>query len=206
MPFLNLLFQIDTKVFIGINQKFTHDFLDFFFPYFTNWHKTLEFKWILFFCLSFWIFYHKKKALCTLGGLLLTLGLSDALSSHLLKPLFARSRPSQPVYQEALQTQMRLPYPPRNASFPSSHAVNSSAVATFLGLAYPPLTWPMVALSFLVGYSRIYVGVHFPTDILAGWILGPLLGVFVFFGLKRFPCAPYSACLTFCRRIYRKKE
>ena len=181
MYFSNLFLQIDSKIFIEINQKFTNTFFDIFFPYITNCHKSLEFKLLLPILILLWIFFHKKKALLVLAGLLLTLGLSDLFSSQFLKPLFARPRPSHSPYKEALKTQLRLPFSPQNASFPSSHAFNTSAVSTFLSFIYPPITWVALALSLLIGYSRIYVGVHFPADVLAGLLLGSLMGGLIFF-------------------------
>lgn len=59
-------------------------------------------------------------------------------------------------------------------SFPSNHAINMAAVATWLGWHYRVLIAPMAALAILVGVSRIYVGVHYPGDVLFGWIWGIL--------------------------------
>ena len=185
---MDILLALDKKIFIFLNQKLTHGFLDVFFPYITGFHKTWEFKilFILFFAL--WFYLHRKRAFFFLGGLLLTVGLSDLVSSHFLKPFWGRTRPSQSPYKEELQTRVRLPFSPGNASFPSSHAVNISSTVTFLVLMYPStlLAAGTYTLCFLVGYSRIYVGVHFPGDVLAGFLLGPLLGWLVWWILFRF--------------------
>ena len=61
---------------------------------------------------------------------------------------------------------------PTTYSFPSGHATVSFACATILALAVPRLRVPLFALAALIAFSRVYVGVHFPLDVLAGAVLG----------------------------------
>ncbi len=61
---------------------------------------------------------------------------------------------------------------PSTSSFPSGHATVSFACATVLALAVPRLRTPLFALAALIAYSRVYVGVHYPADVLAGAALG----------------------------------
>jgi undecaprenyl-diphosphatase len=61
---------------------------------------------------------------------------------------------------------------PHSASFPSGHAATSFACATVLGVLVPPLCAPALLLAAAVAYSRLYVGVHYPLDVLAGALLG----------------------------------
>ena len=68
---------------------------------------------------------------------------------------------------------------PATSSFPSGHATVAFACATMLALAVPRLRWPLVALAALIAFSRVYVGVHYPLDVLAGAALGVLIGVAV---------------------------
>jgi membrane-associated phospholipid phosphatase len=61
-------------------------------------------------------------------------------------------------------------------SFPSNHAANTAAVAAFLQVLYPKsgwVSWPIVAV---IGFARVYVGAHYVTDVLGGWMVGGLLG------------------------------
>ena len=66
---------------------------------------------------------------------------------------------------------------PSTFSFPSGHATVSFACATTLALAVPRLTWPLFALATLISFSRVYVGVHYPFDVLAGAALGVAIAI-----------------------------
>ena len=68
---------------------------------------------------------------------------------------------------------------PATHSFPSGHATVAFACATVLALAVPRLRWPFYALAALIAGSRVYVGVHYPFDVVAGAILGILIGLLV---------------------------
>ena len=57
-------------------------------------------------------------------------------------------------------------------SFPSNHAANSTLLATVFSFFYPQLKWILVTFAGIAAYSRVYIGVHYPLDILAGIILG----------------------------------
>ncbi|MGH3071337.1 MAG: phosphatase PAP2 family protein [Gaiellaceae bacterium] len=84
-----------------------------------------------------------------------------------LKNAVERDRPplSRPVPEPLLES-------PSTFSFPSGHATVSFACATVLALAVPRLRWPLYALAALIAFSRVYVGVHYPFDVLAGAVLG----------------------------------
>ena len=105
---------------------------------------------------------------------------SDQLASHVCKPLFQRLRP---CYNIDFQDLIHLPKGMAGGKygFVSSHAANTFAVAAFLTPAlqnYRP--WPAIALylwACISSYSRIYIGYHYPGDIIAGAILGILVGM-----------------------------
>lgn len=65
-------------------------------------------------------------------------------------------------------------------SFPSGHAASSFVAATFLSLHYPKYRIPLFVLAFLIAVSRVYVGVHYPTDVIAGACLGIAVGYFFY--------------------------
>ena len=106
-------------------------------------------------------------ALAVLAAILVATLLGD----DLLKPLVGRLRP--PRDHLGLTAIVTLPLGP---SFPSGHATQSFAVATCLGLLAPRLRTGALALATLIALSRVYLGVHFPSDVLAGALLGALVG------------------------------
>jgi len=91
--------------------------------------------------------------------------------SGLLKEQIGRDRP--PLRDPEPATLVALP---DTSSFPSGHATVGFACATALALSVPRLRWPVFALAALIGFSRVYVGVHYPLDVLAGALLGVALG------------------------------
>jgi undecaprenyl-diphosphatase len=97
---------------------------------------------------------------------------ADAIGNHVFKQVCLRTRPCI-----ALEGVRLLVGCPNSPSFPSNHAVNASTLATLVGLYRPRLWLPAAALAVLVGYSRIYVGAHYPLDVLAGGVLGVVVAV-----------------------------
>jgi undecaprenyl-diphosphatase len=92
--------------------------------------------------------------------------------SGALKVWIKRDRPplSHPVPEPLLES-------PSTYSFPSGHATVSFACATLLALAVPRLRIPLFALAALISFSRVYVGVHYPFDVLAGAVLGVAIAI-----------------------------
>jgi undecaprenyl-diphosphatase len=97
---------------------------------------------------------------------------ADAIGTHIFKYSFLRARPCIAL------TDVRLLVGCTNLpSLPSNHAVNASVLATLTTLYIPRLWLPATALAILVGYSRVYVGVHYPLDVLAGSVLGIIVAL-----------------------------
>ena len=92
--------------------------------------------------------------------------IAESLSGG-LKEWIERDRPA--VADPDPETLVELP---ATYSFPSGHATVSFACATVLALAVPRLAWPLFILAGLISFSRVYVGVHYPFDVLAGAVLG----------------------------------
>jgi len=111
-------------------------------------------------------------------GVLLAAGIGGLLANTALKQLLARERPSVVPHLVEVQTQ----------SFPSGHAMMAATVYLTLGVLLAQLVArrPLksyfiaaaVALTLLVGISRVYLGVHYPTDVLAGWTAGAVWAIF----------------------------
>ncbi|HEY9071826.1 MAG TPA: phosphatase PAP2 family protein [Candidatus Ozemobacteraceae bacterium] len=103
--------------------------------------------------------------------LLVAIGASDQLSSAVVKKAVGRKRPC------CMEADARLLVPCKGSrSFPSSHAANTAAAAAVIWLETGTAAGIVLTLlSLAVGYSRIYIGVHYPFDVLTGWLLGILV-------------------------------
>jgi undecaprenyl-diphosphatase len=98
----------------------------------------------------------------------------------LLKETIDRPRPAHahPGIDTAVGT-------PGSPSFPSGHTATAFAAAAVVGAFYPRLRWPLYALAALVGVSRIYLGVHFALDVIAGALLGLSIGLGIAWAAKK---------------------
>ncbi len=171
---LQNLGRLDQELFLLLNGKHNA-----FFDFVMYWASN-QFIWIPFYLwLAVYLFRRLGKTVyyyyfCI--ALLITA--SDQLSSHLIKNWARRPRPSH-VPGISNMIHLSKAGPGGLYGFVSSHASNSFALAIFLVLTLPPaynwLKHLMVGWAFLVAYSRIYNGVHYPGDVLGGILLGSLL-------------------------------
>lgn len=110
----------------------------------------------------------RRSGILIIAGAFLSFLLSEALSSDVLKPLLDRPRPCE-VHQ---WVRLLSSFCPKSPSFTSTHAANSFAVTTYLSFHFPRARVPLLLVASLVGFSRIYMGVHWPSDVVAGAALG----------------------------------
>lgn len=132
-----------------------------------------------------WRYRNWKKVLLVLLGFVIAVGLSDFIASGVFKPLVERLRPTREPALDPLHLV-------RNCiggkyGFCSSHAANTAAVATLFSLLYRNkiATAVLVLWVALNCYSRMYLGAHYPTDIMVGLLIGTLLAALVYRGLRR---------------------
>lgn len=161
---IDALSQIDTWLLLRLNAGAANQLFDWLMPLVTELRNWAPF--IVGGLLAIAIFGGGKGRTTVLLAVIL-LTLTDQLSSTVIKNLVERARPCHDV--EGVRVLYRCG---KTFSFPSSHAVSSMAAAIYFGLLYRRLLWSLVAVSVLVSYSRIYLGIHFPFDILGGWLLG----------------------------------
>lgn len=159
---LEELLAFDTTLFLMLNNGFHHPVLDVLMRFITE-KSTWYFPAGLLLIWLIWKGGREGRIVALL--LILAVVLSDQLTSGLMKPFFERARPCKVLEGFRLLDHCGSLY-----GFPSSHAANSMAVTTLLALYWR--RWSIIAIAVLIGYSRIYVGVHFPGDVLVGWATG----------------------------------
>lgn len=125
------------------------------------------FLWILIAFLLLLFRQHRR------GGVLLLIGLlcGVLIGNLLLKNLFMRPRPCW--LDNSVQLLIAMPH---DYSFPSCHTLSSAIAATLLFMEERWIGWIAIPLALLIAFSRLYLYVHFPTDVLAGLVGGVAIG------------------------------
>ena len=172
---LEFLNQIDLWLFNLINRTLTCQILDYAMITVTD----KRFGWLLFsVVLGVLLVEKRRRGLVSFFLAIITIICADQLSSSLLKPLLAIPRPPYSLSGVHL-----LVTTTNSGSFPSSHAAVQFGFATLVQLRHKGLGWVMFPIASVVSYSRVYVGVHYPSDILGGAAVGvvcagAILGLF----------------------------
>ncbi len=173
---LHTILEWDTWLFLKINTVFTHPLLDKIFPL---WRDSELWVPFYLFLIVLAIVNFGKKAGSWILFAIINVALTDQASSSLIKNWFARIRPCN---EELLIGKMRLllEHCSGGFSFTSSHATNHFGFAMFVFLTTKPIfgkwgKWLFVWAA-TISYGQVYVGVHYPIDILFGALLGSGIG------------------------------
>lgn len=127
---------------------------------------------------GYWLWRNRRE--CLIGSVMLVgvIGATDALGTQ-IKNFVQRLRPclTLPEVQKLLGCGGAF-------SFPSNHAANTAAAAAFFHILYPRSGWISWPLVLAIGLSRVYIGAHYLTDVLGGWVVGGLIGAGVAWFLR----------------------
>lgn len=166
---IDRLEQWDKSLFRLLNGAH-NDLFDFIMPWISN-----KYVWIpLYAILLYWLIRHAKLPVWqTLASIVILIIISDQVASGILKPWIERLRP---CYDPELTDSVHLLKGCGGSyGFASSHASNSFAVAIFCWLMlkqHLKYIWLLIPWAILIAYSRIYLGVHFPGDVIVGALIG----------------------------------
>ena len=149
------------------------------------WLLSSGLTWVPLYLALFYIVMRNNETMSQIGLVvvmaILCIFFSDGLVDGIIKPLVARWRPSNdPVIKYTIEVvnNMRL----KDFSFCSAHAANTMSLAVFFSLLIRSrlMTFTLVFWSLLNCWTRLYLGVHYPSDILCGLVLGVVVGILVY--------------------------
>lgn len=162
---MNTLIKIDHALFHFINDTIANPILNWIMPIVTN-ENNIAIPLVLFW-LWLLLFQGKRGKIAAIL-LLLTVALTDVIAAQIIKPWIGRIRPSHAM----LDNINLLVSKGGKYGFVSNHAANTMAAATVIGYFYNKWKSVVITISIIVGFSRVYVGVHYPFDVLGGWFFG----------------------------------
>lgn len=181
---IDWLNTIDTQVFLALNGLHA--------PYFDAFMKLFTGKWIwvpMYAAVLFAVVrnYRWRQTLAVLVCVALAITIADQVCATLIRPEVCRLRPSNPENPLSEMVHIVGGYRGGSYGFPSCHAANSFALASFLTLLFAnrKLSLFIFAWAVLNSYSRVYLGVHYPGDLLVGAIIGTAAGLAMAFAARR---------------------
>jgi undecaprenyl-diphosphatase len=183
---IDVILEWDRELFHFLNTTLATPVGDALWPAITHYDRFLPVRVVL---LLVWIMLVVKGGRRgRMAALLLVpvIVVSDQLNSHLIKELIGRPRPCHLINGVRIMgdIHMLVDCGP-GFSFTSSHAVNNAAAATVLSWYYPRWTWAFVVWAGLVALSRVFVGVHYPLDLVSGAVIGACIAYLMIVAAER---------------------
>lgn len=165
-----LLRRLDIAVLHLVNRDWTLPWLNASMPVFTDLHKLPVVRWALVPALAIgWFRWKGKRGVAILLIAAAAVGATDVLCHRVIKKIVRRTRPN--IAGVSIERA-----PASGLSMPSNHSANAFAAAETVGAFESLLLGPLLGFAALVAYSRVYVGVHYPSDVLVGALVGLCVG------------------------------
>ncbi|MCX6139056.1 MAG: phosphatase PAP2 family protein [Ignavibacteriales bacterium] len=166
--------ELDTALFFFVNHSLGNPLFDVIMPALTDLNKFRAVQVLLILGMGIAMIRGKRRARVVCLMLIVTIVCSDQLSSFAIKPIFSRLRPCWTLADVRTFVGCGSGY-----SFPSSHAVNNFAAATVFAFYYRTYAAAFYLFAALIAFTRIYVGVHYPSDVLGGAVIGTCVASFI---------------------------
>ena len=196
-PIVEWLIQVDKKLFLLINNTLTTPWLDAIYPW---WREANTWVPLYVFFLAFMFLNFGKRAWPWVAFVLFNILLSDQISSTFFKNYFMRLRPCADPEME-FKVRLLLNYCSGGYSFTSSHATNHFGFAMFVTQTLKPYItkyrWILFVWAGTIAYGQVYVGVHYPLDIVVGAFLGCGIGYMVASFYNRRVATRYPLVLSY---------